>query len=162
MLEFFYMAKPKPKSAKTSSNVKETQALAEEFAALICETGSGKGACVVGLSGDLGAGKTAFTQAAGKALGIKRRMQSPTFVLMRRYPLKGKFKNLFHLDAYRLKNEAELLKLGWQELISNPEHLVFIEWPENVKKIMPKKHHSIKIAHQKNGGRVFKINYAKK
>jgi len=44
------------------------------------------------------------------------------------------FKYLYHLDAYRLKNYKELLVLGWKEIISKPENLILIEWPENVKK----------------------------
>ena len=57
------------------------------------------------------------------------------------------FSYLIHIDAYRLKNEKELLHLGWEEIISNPEHLVFIEWPENIIKAMPKQHHKISISH---------------
>ncbi len=91
-------------------------------------------------------------------------MSSPTFVIMKKYAVKNsKHKFLYHLDAYRLKNEKELLHLGWKEIISNPEHLVFIEWPENVEKAMPKKHHKIKISHlpaqagTKKGHREFSI-----
>ncbi len=114
---------------------------------------------VVGLSGDLGTGKTTFTQIVAKLLGIKRKVNSPTFVLMKKYPIKhNKYKFLFHLDAYRLKNEKELLYLGWKEIIADPAHLIFIEWPENVAKIMPKKHHKVSIIHTKGGQRKFKIS----
>jgi tRNA A37 threonylcarbamoyladenosine biosynthesis protein TsaE len=61
------------------------------------------------------------------------------------------------LDAYRLKNERELLHLGWEEIIGNKEHLVFVEWPENVIKALPKKHHKIKISHTKEGNRRLEI-----
>ncbi len=60
------------------------------------------------------------------------------------------FKFLFHLDAYRLKNEKELLYLGWEDIISNKDHLVLIEWPENVAKIMPK---AARLIHIENTGK---------
>lgn len=150
-----------------SKNQKETEKIAQDFLETILKKEC-KNACVVGLSGDLGTGKTTFTQSVAKLLGIKGKIKSPTFVIMKRYPLKNPhpasplvrgrgFKNLFHLDAYRLKNAEELEILGWKEIISNPDHLVFIEWPENVKKAMPKKHHKISITHTKEGHRNFKI-----
>ncbi|SRR5258708_5414536 len=143
---------------KVSINMKDTEAIAREFAAGLYRIKPKKGALVVGLSGDLGAGKTAFTALLGRELGIKSKINSPTFVIMKKYPLAGKnHKFLFHLDAYRLKNERELLHIGWEEIISNPEHLVFIEWPENVSKAMPKNSHYIRIDHTKEGHRKFKI-----
>ena len=115
-------------------------------------------ATVVCLHGDLGTGKTTFSQFVAKNLGVKRKVNSPTFVIMKRYNLKHKnFRNLFHLDAYRLKNHKELLVLGWEEIISKPENLILIEWPENVIKAIPKKHHKIHISHTKEGHRNFKI-----
>lgn len=113
------------------------------------------GATVVCLSGDLGAGKTAFTQAVGKHLSIKNKITSPTFVLIKKYPIGKTYgvKFLFHLDAYRLKNEKELLQLGWEEIINNKEHLVFIEWPENVKKVIPAGARFVYISHKENGQR---------
>lgn len=141
-----------------SRSSRETEKIAEEFLLNLLNSNISKSAHVVGLSGDLGTGKTTFTQSIGKLLGIKRKVNSPTYVIMKRYPLRHpNFKNLFHLDAYRLKNEKDLINLGWKEIIANPEHLVFIEWPENVKKAMPKKHHKISIAHTKEGHRTFKI-----
>ena len=142
---------------KISKHTAHTEKLAKEFVNKISKT-KNKVACVVGLYGDLGAGKTTFTQYVAKELGIKKKVASPTFVVMKRYPLKHEmFKNFYHLDAYRLKNEKELLSLGWKETISNPENIVFIEWPELVKKAMPKKHYKIKIKHLKEGERSFDL-----
>ena len=160
-----------------SRSIEETREIARRFLNKLVSQKDG--AVVVGLFGDLGAGKTAFTQALAKELGVKRKVNSPTFVIMKKYPIgkaygvkhtsprpslwrrrRGKFKYLFHLDAYRLKNEKELLHLGWEEIISNPKYLVFIEWPENIKKAMPKKHHQIHISHTKEGHRKFKIKKA--
>jgi tRNA threonylcarbamoyladenosine biosynthesis protein TsaE len=96
-------------------------------------------ALVVALHGDLGAGKTAFTQEVGKILGVEENMHSPTFVIEKIYPINYKgFKNLIHIDAYRIEKESELLHLGWEEITSEPENLIFIEWPERVERIIPK------------------------
>jgi len=145
---------------KISKSAEDTEKIAREFLELVMSPGgSASGAVVVGLSGDLGTGKTTFTQFIAKSLGVKGKVNSPTFVIMKRYDLKhDKFKNIFHIDAYRLKNEKELLHLGWEEIISNPENLIFIEWPELVAKAMPKKHHKISIKHTKEGHRKFKFN----
>ena len=73
-----------------------------------------------------------------KHLGIKNRVFSPTYVIIKNYELRiTNYKKFFHIDAYRLENEKELLHLGWEEIIKNDEHLVFIEWPENISKAMP-------------------------
>ena len=144
---------------KVSRNIGDTYKIAEEFLAKLKPMK--KRATVVGLYGDLGAGKTTFTQAIGKVLKIKRKVNSPTFVIMKKYCIgktyAKKFKLLFHIDAYRLKNERELLHLGWEKIIENKENLVFIEWPENIIKAMPKKYHKIYIAHTKEGHRKFEI-----
>ena len=95
-------------------------------------------ATVVGLYGDLGSGKTAFTQEVGKILGVAENMQSPTFVIEKIYSIDWKgFKNLIHIDAYRLEKNSELLHLGWEEITREPENLIFLEWSENVAGIIP-------------------------
>ncbi|MDQ3089711.1 MAG: tRNA (adenosine(37)-N6)-threonylcarbamoyltransferase complex ATPase subunit type 1 TsaE [bacterium] len=101
-------------------------------------------ATVIALEGDLGAGKTAFSQAVGEILGVKETMQSPTYVIEKIYEINFKdFKHLIHIDAYRLEEDKELLHLGWEEIVSEPENLILIEWPERVSKIIPQD--SIKI-----------------
>jgi len=142
------------KSIFISKNHKDTQKIARGF---LDKLKIGKSATVVGLYGELGAGKTAFTQAISKLLGVRSKVASPTFVIMKRYSLKNSKHNfLFHIDAYRLKNEKELLHLGWEEIIKDRNNLIFIEWPENVRKAMPK-HYKIIITQHKNG-RKFKIS----
>lgn len=92
------------------------------------------------LEGDLGSGKTTFTQALACELGIKNQVTSPTFVLMKSYKISTsaieKFglsvKNLVHFDAYRLNSGVDLLSLGWTELVANPDNLIVLEWPEKV------------------------------
>jgi tRNA threonylcarbamoyladenosine biosynthesis protein TsaE len=96
------------------------------------------GATVVTLSGELGAGKTAFVKGAAKEFGITEHVTSPTFVIMKIYSLRGqKFKRLVHIDAYRLKGEHHLKVLGWDELSSNPENIIFLEWPEQASGAIP-------------------------
>jgi tRNA threonylcarbamoyladenosine biosynthesis protein TsaE len=168
---------------KISKNLKETKQIAQIFVEeILNKDKQNKNALVVGLVGDLGAGKTAFLQAVAKHLGIKNKVLSPTFVIMKKYSLPKRvvcksfmanktkpvsagenfykqpaFKFLFHLDAYRLKNEKELLYLGWEEIIKDDKNLIFIEWPENVSKVMPKHTKYIHIFDQKDGQKVFKF-----
>lgn len=106
------------------------------------------GACVVGLYGDLGSGKTAFTQAVAKLLGIAENVTSPTYVIEKIYPIHSLptgFKHLIHIDAYRLEKSAELAHLGWGEIIKDPQNLILIEWPERVADIMPADHIRLKF-----------------
>lgn len=142
-----------------SKNIKETNEISKIFLEKILKDKNVKNlATVVGLSGDLGAGKTSFTQSVAKYLGVKNKITSPTFVIIKKYSLKNKkHKFLFHLDAYRLKDEKELLQLGWKEIISNKENLVFIEWPENVQKVIPKHTRFINISHKEKGHRILEL-----
>lgn len=90
-------------------------------------------AMVVGLSGELGAGKTAFVKAVAKHLGIAEVITSPTFVIMKLYPTKHPgWKKLVHIDAYRLESGKEVEALDFDKVISDKNNLVMIEWPENV------------------------------
>lgn len=98
------------------------------------------GATLVTLSGELGAGKTSFTQALAKAYGIEEHVTSPTFVLEKIYRLAEDmpFGRLVHIDAYRLKSGEELSALGWDELMKDARTLVVLEWPEMVADGLPK------------------------
>jgi tRNA threonylcarbamoyladenosine biosynthesis protein TsaE len=106
-------------------------------------------ATVVGLQGDLGAGKTYFAQHLGKLMGVER-MPSPTFSIMNIYDVDWQgFKKLIHIDAYRLESEDELAKLGWSELIEQPENLILVEWPERVEGLMPEGSRRIHFNHER-------------
>lgn len=103
-------------------------------------------ATVVALKGNLGAGKTTFVQALAAELGVREVVQSPTYVLMKTYPLamsgpasevNKKFTKLVHIDAYRLENQSEFDALYPQEFLSNPNALVLVEWPERLGERLP-------------------------
>lgn len=127
-----------------SKSVKETQKIAADLAKDIFKKQTKNGAIIIALEGELGAGKTTFTKAFAKAMGVKKKLTSPTFVLMRQYKLDiGGFKLLIHLDTYRLRDYRDLLPLGIKEILKNPENIILIEWADRVVEILPK--NSIKI-----------------
>ena len=155
-----------------SKNAAETQAVALELGLQILNTNIEKSAVVLALSGELGAGKTTFLQGFAKGLGIKEKILSPTFIIMRKFkippilkphdfnnqrPLIIKVQYFYHLDCYRLKNEMDLEGLGFKEIISNPENIVAIEWPERIKKILPKKVIKITFKHKSENTRTLII-----
>jgi tRNA threonylcarbamoyl adenosine modification protein YjeE len=123
-----------------SHSIAETESIAAEWLLDISNKYADKDeSLVVGLSGHLGAGKTAFVKAVGKALGVKENITSPTFVLMKLYEpdptgaLKNfPWKRLIHIDAYRLEKPEELQALGWEDLVADKNNLIMVEWPENV------------------------------
>ena len=117
-------------------------------------------ATVVALSGDLGAGKTTFTQEIGKILKIKNKMVSPTFVIMKKYPVVDDFfKYLIHIDAYRLESGEELQKLGWEELIKDEKNLIFLEWPERVPECVSSNVYNVELEHIDENTRSIKFWY---
>ncbi len=96
-------------------------------------------ATLIGLSGELGAGKTAFVKALATTLGVPDMVTSPTFVLEKIYKVaKGPFAHLVHIDAYRLESQDELKALGWKEIVGEPGNLVVVEWPERLGDAFPK------------------------
>jgi len=119
-----------------SNSLDETRKIASDFlGALLPKENK---AVVVGLYGNLGAGKTAFTKCVAEVLGIEEAVTSPTFVIEKIYELQNKnFTHLIHIDAYRLKDGNELLKIGWEEIINDRNNLILIEWPEIVQDVMP-------------------------
>lgn len=94
-------------------------------------------ATIIGLKGELGSGKTTFVQNLARELGLTELITSPTFVIEKIYRLTGqKFRKLIHIDAYRLEDGGELLKLGFQELAQDSGNLILIEWVERVSDIL--------------------------
>ena len=115
-----------------TSSLVQTKKLGRKFAKDILKKKPEKTAFIIGLEGELGGGKTTFLQGFAKGLGIKEKILSPTFVIIKR------FNNFYHIDCYRIKKPKELLDLDFKEIILNPKNIVAIEWADKVKKIMPK------------------------
>jgi len=117
-----------------------------------------RGGEIIFLSGILGAGKTVLVKGIAKGLGVKGKITSPTFNIMRVYntPQGGK---LYHFDCYRLKKYSDLADLGWEEIISEKNAVVILEWPEcivdkDIKKLFDKDVIKIKIKIEGNKRRI--------
>jgi tRNA threonylcarbamoyladenosine biosynthesis protein TsaE len=108
-----------------TNSVEETQQLGERISALLC------GGDVITLSGDLGAGKTSFTQGIARGLGIKRVVNSPTFTIIKEY--EGDLP-LYHMDVYRLEEGVE--DLGFDEYFYG-EGVTVVEWPQMISDFLP-------------------------
>lgn len=143
----------------------QTKNLAEKLAKQILlvksDLASRERALIIGLFGDLGAGKTTFIQGFAKGLGIKQKIISPTFVIMKSYKLQsrvlGTSHKLIHIDAYRLENPKELIELNWNELINSPHNIILVEWANKIKKILPKNSAKISFKHCGKNKREIKI-----
>lgn len=103
------------------------------------------------LSGDLGAGKTTFTQFLGRYLGVKRRMSSPTFNIIKTYH--GKY-TIHHMDCYRLEDSDE--DLGFDEYF-NDEDISIVEWPQFIEEFLPDECLSIRITVSDEARRIFNL-----
>lgn len=143
----------------TVKSMHEMQRAADDFVKRLHKATQ---ATVVTLSGELGAGKTTFSQGLARALGVEESVTSPTFVIEKIYQLENqKFARLIHIDAYRLESAHELEVLGWRELIGDPENLILIEWPEKVAALIPED--AIRMRFDIDGeGRIISINGGEK
>ncbi|QGG96921.1 tRNA (adenosine(37)-N6)-threonylcarbamoyltransferase complex ATPase subunit type 1 TsaE [Actinomarinicola tropica] len=113
-----------------TSSVDATRALAAALAELV------RGGDLLVLAGDLGAGKTAFTQGLGAALGVEGPITSPTFTLARQYD--GTRLRLHHLDVYRFDATAEVLDVGLAELLDDDRAVTVIEWGDAILPALPR------------------------
>ncbi len=105
----------------------------------LLKTNFKKTAFVLGLEGDLGGGKTTFLQGFAKGLGIKQKILSPTFIIMRKFLISNpQFLNFYHIDCYRIQKSKEILDLGFKKVVSSSPNIVAIEWADRVKKFLPK------------------------
>lgn len=96
-----------------------------------------RGGEIIGLVGDLGAGKTTFVQMLAKALGVKEAVKSPTFILMQVFHTGPAAKErgiaqLCHVDAYRLKDRTELEAIGFDEYAGEASTLTVVEWADRI------------------------------
>ena len=118
--------------------------------ALVLRQAQDKCALIFALTGDLGSGKTTFAQGFLRGLGVMKKVNSPTFVLMKRFMIRNKrFANAYHIDTYRLKKPKELLDLGLREVLDDPKNIVLIEWAEKLKRYLPKDTVWVRFEHKK-------------
>ncbi len=101
------------------------------------------GGDIVALSGDLGAGKTTFSQAVLAALGAEGPFTSPTFSVIKQYDLSADSQGaaqgisvVYHIDAYRIV-VSDMIELGWQEMQLMDKGLILVEWPEKIADLLP-------------------------
>lgn len=127
----------------------DTQKFAKEFASSL------KGSEVITLNGDLGAGKTTFTQFLAKELGIDAPVTSPTFTLMNQYT-EGRLK-LYHFDMYRIEDPDELAETGLTEYFGNSDAVCIVEWAENILSSLPKNTIDINITKLGETQREFEV-----
>lgn len=121
-----------------------------------------KGGEVLALTGELGAGKTVLVKGIAAGLGIKKIITSPTFVLMKVYPVRNGVSNgvyplkaksyklkadkLVHIDCYRTTDPQEIDDIGATEYFGRSDAITVIEWAEKIKKILPRQKTGIKIS----------------
>ena len=110
-----------------SNSAQETEALGERLAARL------RPGDVIAYTGDLGAGKTAFTRGLARGLGVADRVTSPTFTIVNEY--EGGRLPLFHFDLYRMDSPEELFDIGWEDYLARGG-VCAVEWSENVAEAM--------------------------
>lgn len=139
----------------TTNNEQETKKFAQEFAKNL------KSGEVICLSGELGAGKTTFVKGLAEGLGISENITSPTFTLMNIYEIKNQqltINKLIHIDTYRLKNEAELIGIGVEDYLGQPNTISVVEWPEKIENLLKKNNVvNVSIDHLDQNSRIITI-----
>lgn len=123
-----------------SASEEITRGVAEKLAREASKTKKLNHALIFALQGNLGAGKTTFIKGFIRGLGYKKRITSPTFLIFKRFDVKNKgFKNVYHVDAYRIKRGSELDVLGFKEVLSSSQNIVLVEWADKIKKVLPER-----------------------
>ncbi len=109
----------------SSTSQQQTKEIAHTFAKTLV------GGDIVFLDGDLGAGKTTFTQGVLESFGYTEPVRSPTFSIMNIYPInRGLISKVIHLDFYRFNSPDEIRTLGLEDFLEDPKIIFLIEWPE--------------------------------
>ncbi|MBI2611223.1 tRNA (adenosine(37)-N6)-threonylcarbamoyltransferase complex ATPase subunit type 1 TsaE [Candidatus Gottesmanbacteria bacterium] len=137
---------------RITETTEETMKLGERYSQNL------KGGESLCLYGELGSGKTIFTKGIARGLGVKQRLLSPTFIIVRQYDvIKKPFQKLYHLDLYRIKSPKEAVELGLRDFLNKKENIVVIEWPEKLGEFLPK--NRIDIHFKDLGDNKREINY---
>jgi len=137
-----------------SKSPRETKKIAQNLAQKITKERTRK-AVILSLEGELGSGKTTFLQGFARGLRVYEKIKSPSFVIMRKYSIRQsktrkclEFNFFYHFDAYRIEKPSEILALGFENIIKNPQNIVAIEWGDKIKKILPKKIIKMRFKHR--------------
>lgn len=135
------------------NSVEETWALASQVATDL------KPGDVICLEGDLGAGKTTFTQGLAHALKVKGRVTSPTFCIVQEHPADADapIPMLVHMDLYRLHGEDDVLAIGWEDYLAQGAVLV-VEWPERAGSLIPAEARHVTFLHKGEESRQVSID----
>lgn len=135
----------------TTRSANETKKIASILAREASKTKIDASALVIALSGNLGAGKTTFTQGFARALGIRERVLSPTFVIMKIYALqkRARAQHFVHIDCYRIHSPRDITPLGVKEIFKDKDAIILIEWPERIRTLIPKSALWVKFRHGK-------------
>ncbi len=141
-----------------TNSFEETQNLGKEFAKIL------KGGELIALYGNLGGGKTTFVQGLALGLGIKRRIISPTFIIIRSYKLRIKnhelrIMNFYHIDLYRTETSDDIGGLGIDEIIGNSNNIIVVEWAEKMKDFLPEKRIDIYFKYLDENKRKITVKY---
>ena len=125
-----------------TKSAKETARVGEEMAHYLADREGGHILC---LYGQLGSGKTTFTQGFARGLGIPARLLSPTFIIVRRYIIPKNEIFLYHVDLYRLHTTSEMEGIGLPEIFSDSASYTVIEWAERLGELLPRKRIDIRF-----------------
>ncbi len=129
--------------------------LSQIAALIVQELPQREGATVVGITGDLGAGKTTLVQEVARLMGVTEAVTSPTFAIAKFYDAAHvAFDTVVHMDAYRIESAEELVPLGWRDIIARPKTLLVVEWPERIKDSLPLDMLHYHISHEGSGRRI--------
>jgi tRNA threonylcarbamoyladenosine biosynthesis protein TsaE len=134
-----------------TKSAEETRKLAENFAKKL------KPGDFIAFFGNLGSGKTTFIQGLAKGLGIKRRIISPTFIIVRTYKLQPM--TFYHIDLYRTESLIDLLGLGIDQIIKDKTCIVALEWAEKMGELLPEKRIEVHFEDLGQDTRKITINY---
>ena len=132
-----------------TKSAKETENIARKLALEAVRAKNQTSALVIALSGALGAGKTTFAQGFAQTLGIKERVLSPTFVLMKIYEIqkRARPRHFVHIDCYRIRSARDIIPLGVKEIFKDTKAIVLIEWPERIRGLIPRNALWIRLKH---------------